>query len=70
MDVNNLESPIDQLAYELLTDDETVFRFDASDLMPAAVGAGTFWTAMVDWIALGEESQAVLDKVEASWPSQ
>lgn len=70
MDVNNLESPIDQLAYELLTDEETVFRFDASDLMPAAVGAGTFWTAMVDWIALGEDTQSVLDKVESSWPSE
>ncbi|HEC34728.1 MAG TPA: carbohydrate ABC transporter substrate-binding protein, partial [Chloroflexi bacterium] len=23
-----------------------VFRFDASDLMPAAVGAGSFWTGV------------------------
>ena len=27
------------------------FGFDASDLMPAEVGAGTFWTGMVDWVA-------------------
>ncbi len=70
MNPDNLVSPIDQLAFELLTDEETTFRFDGSDLMPAAVGAGTFWTAMVDWIALGEDSQSVLDKVEASWPSE
>ena len=25
-------------------------RFDGSDLMPATVGAGTFWKGMVDWI--------------------
>ena len=29
----------------------TAFGFDASDLMPAAVGAGSFWTGMVDWIS-------------------
>jgi hypothetical protein len=27
----------------------TTFRFDASDLMPGAVGQGTFWTGMVDF---------------------
>jgi hypothetical protein len=27
----------------------TTFRFDASDLMPPAVGQGSFWTGMVDY---------------------
>ncbi|GAI80737.1 unnamed protein product, partial [marine sediment metagenome] len=31
-----------------------VFRFDASDLMPAAVGAGSFWTGTLDYVA-GED---------------
>ena len=35
---------------DLLQDPKTAFRFDGSDLMPAAVGAGTFWKGMVDWI--------------------
>ena len=30
--------------------EDAVFRFDGSDLMPAAVGAGSFWKRMVDWI--------------------
>ena len=30
--------------------DTTTFRFDASDLMPGAVGAGTFFKGMVDWV--------------------
>jgi hypothetical protein len=34
------KNPIDKLSYELLTDPAATFRFDASDLMPAAVGAG------------------------------
>jgi alpha-glucoside transport system substrate-binding protein len=69
MNPDNYDSPIDQLAFELLTDEQTEFRFDGSDLMPAAVGAGTLWTAMTDWIALGTDSKKVLTTVENSWPN-
>ncbi|MGZ5290941.1 MAG: ABC transporter substrate-binding protein, partial [Actinomycetota bacterium] len=45
-------------------------RFDASDLMPAEVGAGSFWTGMVQYMQEGPDSaQAVLDEIEASWPA-
>lgn len=44
-----------------------VFRFDASDLMPAEVGAGTFWTGMVD-IVSGQPIPQVLEQIEESWP--
>jgi alpha-glucoside transport system substrate-binding protein len=48
----------------------TDFRFDASDIMPAAVGAGSFWTGMVDWIAAnGENTEEVLQAIDDSWPS-
>ncbi len=43
------------------------FVFDASDLMPAAVGQGSFWEAMVNW-SRGSSTQEVVDTVEASWP--
>ncbi len=43
------------------------FRFDGSDLMPGAVGAGTFWTGMVDYVG-GKSAQQVADTIEASWP--
>lgn len=69
LDPENLESPIDQLSFELLTDESTVVRFDASDLMPGAVGAGSFWTGMTDWIANDKPSQQVLDEIAATWPS-
>ncbi len=42
-----------------------VFRFDASDLMPAAVGAGTFWTGTLDYIG-GTDLDTVLEAIEAS----
>jgi alpha-glucoside transport system substrate-binding protein len=46
------------------------FRFDASDLMPASVGAGTFWTGMVDWILNGgTNTDEVFQSIEDSWPS-
>jgi alpha-glucoside transport system substrate-binding protein len=45
-------------------------RFDASDLMPSAVGAGSFWTGMVKYMQEGPDSlQGVLDDIEASWPA-
>ena len=43
--------PIDQLSAKYLTDPNATFRFDASDLMPAAVGAGQEWKAMTAWFA-------------------
>ena len=44
----------------------TTFRFDGSDLMPGGVGAGTFWTGMVDYVG-GADAQAVADDIQASW---
>ena len=44
-------------------------RFDASDLMPTAVGAGSFWTGMVRYMQRGPQAlDAVLEEIEASWP--
>jgi alpha-glucoside transport system substrate-binding protein len=60
---------IDKLSVEILQDPSTQFRFDASDLMPAAVGAGTFWTGMTDWIT-GKSTQDTLDFIEDSWPQE
>jgi alpha-glucoside transport system substrate-binding protein len=46
-------------------------RFDASDLMPAEVGAGSFWTGMVRYLQEGPDSlDAVLEEIEASWPTE
>jgi alpha-glucoside transport system substrate-binding protein len=45
-----------------------VFRFDGSDLMPGAVGAGTIWTEITNWV-IGGDTQTFVDNVEASWPS-
>ena len=44
----------------------TTFRFDGSDLMPGAVGAGSFWTGMVDYTG-GKPAQEVADEIQKSW---
>jgi len=45
------------------------FRFDGSDLMPGEVGAGSFWTGVVDYVG-GEDLDSVLETIDASWPSE
>jgi len=45
----------------------TLIRFDGSDLMPGVVGAGTFWTGMVDYVG-GADAATVLTAIEDSWP--
>ena len=44
----------------------TTFRFDGSDLMPGAIGAGTFWTGMVDYTN-GKSAKDVADAIQSSW---
>jgi alpha-glucoside transport system substrate-binding protein len=47
----------------------TTFRFDASDLMPGAVGAGTFWTGMTDLVNDPDaDVDAILDSIDDSYP--
>ncbi|MGV9215389.1 ABC transporter substrate-binding protein [Micromonospora sp. RB23] len=67
LDIANVASPIDKLSVQILQDKTGTFRFDGSDLMPAAVGAGTFWKGMVDWLN-GKQTAPVLQGIESSWP--
>ncbi|AFZ46618.1 extracellular solute-binding protein family 1 [Cyanobacterium stanieri PCC 7202] len=54
-----------QVAELLLSAD--VVRFDGSDMMPGAVGTGTFWTGVVDYLG-GADLEGVLDYIENSFP--
>ncbi len=66
VDLANVANPIDKKSVQILQDASSVFRFDGSDLMPAAVGSGTFWKEMTAWIT-GKDTKAALDAIEASW---
>ncbi len=53
-------------AMKTLQDPNTTLRFDASDLMPATVGAGSFWKGMVSWID-GTPTDEVLSNIQAGY---
>jgi alpha-glucoside transport system substrate-binding protein len=44
----------------------TTFRFDASDLMPGEIGAGAFWTGMVDYVT-GASAEDVAAGIQERW---
>ncbi|MEP2424414.1 MAG: ABC transporter substrate-binding protein, partial [Tateyamaria sp.] len=46
----------------------TTFRFDASDLMPGEIGAGAFWTGMVDYTT-GVSAKEVAQTIQKRWDS-
>ena len=50
---------------ELLTT-ATTFRFDGSDLMPGKIGAGAFWTGMVDFVG-GKSAKDTADEIQKAW---
>lgn len=68
LDVSQLLSPVDQVAAEVLQDEETVVSFDGSDLMPPEVGTRSFPQQMTDWVSKDTPSRAVLRAIEDSWP--
>jgi alpha-glucoside transport system substrate-binding protein len=50
---------------EILTT-ATTFRFDGSDLMPGKIGAGAFWTGMVDFVG-GKSAQDTAKEIQSAW---
>jgi len=44
----------------------TTFRFDASDLMPGKIGAGAFWTGMIDYVG-GKDAKTVASDIQRAW---
>ncbi|MEU8609943.1 ABC transporter substrate-binding protein [Actinoplanes sp. NPDC048791] len=67
LDPNNLSNPIDKLAATILLDPNTVFRFDGSDQMPAAVGSNAYWKQTTSWIT-GQDTKTTVDNIEKAWP--
>jgi len=57
------------LSAKFLTDPSGIFRFDASDLMPAAVGAGAEWKEMTAWFGEDKPTADVLKAIDAAWPA-
>jgi alpha-glucoside transport system substrate-binding protein len=68
------DTPLDWYGSEVergiaaLVAEATSVRFDGSDLMPGAVGAGSFWKGMTDWVSGTVDLDTALAEIDASWP--
>jgi alpha-glucoside transport system substrate-binding protein len=47
--------------------DATTFRFDASDLMPGAIGAGAFWSEMVEYVSTDATAAEAAAAIQEVW---
>ncbi|MBN2510971.1 MAG: carbohydrate ABC transporter substrate-binding protein [Spirochaetales bacterium] len=62
-----LTNPVDRRLQQLLIDAKGL-RFDGSDLMPGAVGAGTFWKEMTGFVSGSRTLDEAVKSIDASWP--
>jgi len=60
-------NPVDRRLGELLKNTPAV-RFDGSDLMPGAVGAGSFWKEMTACVSGTHTLDQAVKAIDASWP--
>jgi len=60
---------VDRKVADIILQADSV-RFDASDLMPGAVGAGSFWKGMTDYVAGTVELDQALTEIDAAWPGR
>ena len=67
LQASSVSSPILQNALAILQKPDTVFRFDASDLMPAAVGSDAEWKQLTAWIT-GQDDATTLANIDKAWP--
>jgi len=65
-DLSAYGSDVERQIQEILVNADTV-RFDGSDLMPGAVGAGTFWKAMTDYISGSADIDQALTTAQQGW---
>ncbi len=61
------QDPVTRKVAEILQN-ATTFRFDGSDLMPGAVGAGSFWKSMTAFVSGSISLDTALKEIDASWP--
>ncbi len=66
VDLSAYGSDVERKVQEVLANADSV-RFDGSDLMPGAVGAGTFWTGMTDWISGSADLDQALQTAQSGW---
>lgn len=65
-DASKYSSPASTITAKVL-EQATHMQFDGADMMPTAVGAGSFWSGIVD-LARGVDPEQVERDIDATWP--
>jgi alpha-glucoside transport system substrate-binding protein len=60
-------NPVERKVAEVIQN-ATAVRFDGSDLMPGAVGAGSFWKEMTAYVSGSKTLDQAVKAIDASWP--
>ncbi len=60
-------NPVERKVAEVIQNATSV-RFDGSDLMPGAVGAGSFWKEMTAYVSGAKSLDEAVKAIDASWP--
>ena len=60
-------NPVERKVAEVIQNATSV-RFDGSDLMPGAVGAGSFWKEMTAYVSGSKSLDEAVKAIDASWP--
>ena len=60
---------VDRKVAEIIQNATSV-RFDGSDLMPGAVGAGSFWKEMTAYVSGSKSLNEALKAIDSSWPQE
>ncbi len=58
---------VDRGVAEIILNASSV-RFDGSDLMPGAVGAGSFWKGMTSYVSGAIDLDTAMKEIDAAWP--
>jgi alpha-glucoside transport system substrate-binding protein len=67
VDVNWYTNYVDKKLGTMLKEAKAL-RFDASDLMPGAVGAGSFWREITAYVSGSKTLDEAVKTIDASWP--
>ena len=65
-DLSAYTNEVDRGVAEIILN-ATSARFDASDLMPGEVGAGTFWRGMTNYISGSVNLDQAMEEIQAGW---
>ena len=60
---NEVERRVAEIAQQA-----TALRFDGSDQMPGAVGSGSFWKGITDYVAGTVDLPTAMKEIDAAWP--